>query len=146
MRMSADPNLPEGEDIPEFLKRKEVPMTSTSTAKVKAKATPAAVKAKPIKPEKAAKAVAEKATKTKTTEVAAKLDAFGYREGSVKSKAAAIYASKKGATVDEVKKATGSVQLNLLKELEADGFKVQRLKEDGPGKRQVTRYFLSAKK
>ena len=118
-------------DIPDFLKRSEA-MPRASTSKVSKKETPAAVKAKP--------------TKGKAKDVGETKDIFGYRIGSTKSKAAAMYATKGGATVEEVKKATGSVQLNLIKDCEEKGFTVQRLKEDGSGKRQVTRYFLSAKK
>ena len=125
-------NVPSDDGIPDFLRRKEVPMASTSPAKAKAKATPAAVKAKPV-------TTPEKPIKGKDS----KLDQFGYRLGSKKSAAAALYAAKKGATLEEVHKATGSVQLNLLKDCEGRGFTVKRSKENGAGKRQVTRYHLS---
>lgn len=128
-------------DIPEFLRRtdnkvsvkQEVPMGTASVDT--AKPTKKAVKAKAVK--------AAKPEKAKPTKAAAASDAFGFREGSLKSKAAAMYAAKKGATLEEVKAALGSVQLNLLKDLEGRNFKVKRVKEAGDGKRQVTRYFLS---
>lgn len=116
-------------DIPEFLQRKEVQMASVSAETTK---KPKPVKAKPPKKEKPVKAKPE-----------GKADAFGFKEGSLKSRAALMYASKNGATLQEVKKALGSVQLNLLKELEGKGHKVKREKEDGNGARQVTRYYLS---
>jgi hypothetical protein len=88
---------------------------------------------------KAAKA-AVKAPKGK-----AAVDQFGYRVGSIKSQAAAMYASKRGATLAEVKAKLNSVQLNLLTDVATKGFKVSKVKEDGPGPRQVTRYFLRSK-
>ena len=72
-------------------------------------------------------------------------DQFGFREGSLKSKAAAMYASPKGATLAEVKASTGSNQLNLLTELAKVDFTIDRKKEPGTGKKQVTRYFLKRK-
>jgi len=122
-------------DIPDFLKRtgdkapaKEAVMATVSTTTSKGKS-----KSPPVKTPVTKKAKAKETN----------LDAFGYRVGSLKSKAAAMYASKKGATVDEVKAATNSVQLNLIKDCEGRGFKIKRVKENGSGKRQVTRYFLS---
>lgn len=111
----------------------------------KAKAKPAA-KAAP-KPEKAPKA-AVKAAKGKTAKAKsepAEKDQFGLRKGSTKSKAAAMYARKNGATLAEVKDALGSVQLNVLVGLEEDGFTVKREKETRDGQRPVTRYMLKAK-
>lgn len=124
-------------DIPAFLRRsdnkvsdkQEVPMSNVS---VETKASKKPVKAKPVKTTKPVKAKPE-----------TKSDTYGYRVGSLKSKAAEMYSSKKGATLEEVKTALGSVQLNLLKDLEQRNYKVKRLKEAGDGKRQVTRYFLS---
>lgn len=125
-------------DIPDFLKRtgskvpvKEVQMSDVSTD-TKAKKT--VVKA-------------DKTTASKAPAKAAKAeqDAYGYRAGSMKSKAASLYAAKGGATLAEVKTALGSTQLNLLKDLEGRGFAVKRVKEAGVGKRQVTRYFLTTK-
>lgn len=70
------------------------------------------------------------------------LDAFGYRINSLKSKAAAMYSSKKGATLAEVKDATGSIQLNVVTELKNKGKQVTKKKEKGPGQREITRYFI----
>ena len=113
-------------------------------AKAKAKTKPAKpAKAKPAKAKPAAKGKAKAAPKARK-EPAGK-DAFGLRIGSIKSKAAALYAGKKGATLAEVKEAVGSIQLNVLTELKEKGFKIKETKEAGEGKRQVTRYHLSAK-
>jgi hypothetical protein len=106
----------------------------------KATAKPAKAKAtgKAAKPAKAtAKPAAAKRAK-------AEVDGFGYREGSLRSKAAALYSNKKGATLAEVKEKLGSVQLNVLKELEGKGYKVKKAKEAGEGTRQITRYYLQA--
>lgn len=110
------------------------------TGAAKAKATGNAV-AKPAKAPKAAAKAPDSPAKAK----GGKLDAYGYREGSKKAQAAAIYAAKNGATLDEVKNAISSTQLNVLTELEGKGYKVKRVKEDGKGSRQVTRYFLGDK-
>jgi len=75
-----------------------------------------------------------------------KLDAFGLKVGSKKSQAAALYARKGGATLDEVKKAINSPQLNVLAELKEAGFTVETKKEAGAGAKKITRYFLKAKK
>ena len=124
--------------IPDFLKRKEVPMSAVAadTTKAKAKAKPAI---------KAPAKTATKPAKAPVEPVKAKpnADVYGYLMGSLKSAAAALYASKGGATLAEVKDKTGSVQLNLLKDLEGRGFKVKRTKEPGAGSRQVTRSHLS---
>lgn len=149
-------------DIPEFLKRSPVkaaepvksevvmseaveteaparkPRKAVAKANGAAKVKAAPKAAKAVKAAPKAKAKAAKVTKTP-------LDEYGYREGSLKSQAAAMYGSKKGATLEEVKAKLKSVQLNLLTDLEAKGFKVSKVKEDGDGKRQVTRYFLRAK-
>jgi len=146
--------------IPDFLKRSEAQMTDTpvesvvETPKIK-KPRKAISKgngaAKPFKAAKAAPVKAKAASKpAKGKAVAAKprgkRDAWGFMANSLKSQAAAMYASKKGATLDEVKAKLKSLQLNLLTKLEGEGFKVRKVKEEGPtGKRQVTRYFLSAK-
>lgn len=75
----------------------------------------------------------------------AKLDQFGFRKGTIKSKAAALYAKGKGCTLAEVKEALGSVQFNLLTELEGNGFKVDKSKAKGDTGRGVTRYKLHPK-
>lgn len=100
-----------------------------AAGKVKVAVQPAA-KGKAQAPVKRATATAEK-------------DAYGFKKGSLKSKAAAMYASKAGATLTEVKKALDSSQLNVLVELENKGCKVVKKREKGKGKRPITRYFLS---
>lgn len=97
----------------------------------------------------AAKVAAGKApTKAKAASAAPKAkakpkDKFGYRVGSLKSNAAAMYSDPKGATLEQVKKKLGSVQLNVLTELAAKGRKVKKVKEGGgEGERAHTRYFL----
>lgn len=119
-------------------------------AKAKAPAAPKAKKAasKPAKGKAAPKAKAPKPAKAKASKPKGEklpLDKFGFREGSIKSKAAAMYADGNGATLAEVKKKLGSVQLNLLKELEGLGFKVTKKREAEDGKRPSTRYKLSGK-
>jgi len=112
--------------------------------KAKAAAKPAAkAKTAPKAAAKPAKATA-KASKPKAD--GAKKDKWGFREGSSKSQAVALYAAKGGATLEEVKAAVGSVQLNVLNALEAEGHEVVRKKEVREGKRPATRYFLKAKK
>lgn len=152
--------------IPDFLLRKNQPVESSvmseqtvseevEAPKVKApKKAPAkkAVKAKakaekPAKKATAAKAPDKaKAAKPKAEKKAkAEKDQWGLRKGSSKSEAAAMYARKNGATLDEVKEKIGSIQLNVLKELEAEGHKVEREKIERKGKRPLTRYKLIAK-
>lgn len=73
-------------------------------------------------------------------------DQFGFRGGSLKSQAAAMYASKKGATLAEVKAALNSSQFNVLHELEGrKGITIERTEEDGAGPRKVTRYRIVTK-
>lgn len=114
--------------------------------KAKAKAKPAAkgkVKAKgngaASKPAKAA----AKPAKAKVAKPKAPVDGFGFQVGSLKSKAAAMYASRGGATVGEVKEHLGSNQFNLLTELAKKGSKVKKVAEKQDKGRSVTRYFLS---
>lgn len=111
-----------------------------SEAAKKAAARAASKKAMADKPKPAKKEAKPKAEKPEI-----KRDAFGFREGTVKSKAAAMYASKDGATVDEIRDALNSVQLNLITELEKRGFTVKREKEKKPSGRIITRYFIEAK-
>lgn len=92
-----------------------------------------------------AKAAKAKASGTPRTRDPAKLDAYGFRKESMKSLAASMYARKRGATLSEVKEATGSVQFNAITQLEERGFKFKRTQEDGAGKRPATRYHLLAK-
>ena len=116
---------------------------------VKAKANGHAKEAKPSKVDKPAKvakpAKAAKAERKERTVDPAKLDKFGFRKGSIKSNAAAIYAKGKGATLAEVKEAVGSNQFNLLTEVEARGHTVLKTSVDGEGNRKVTRYKITAK-
>lgn len=74
----------------------------------------------------------------------AKLDQFGFRKDSLKSRAALMYASKKGATLGEVKDALKSTQFNVLRELEERGLKVERTPVSGEADRKVTRYHVVA--
>ena len=73
-----------------------------------------------------------------------KLDQFGFRLGSKKSKAAAMYGSKNGATLAETKKALKSVQYNVLSELVEKGYKIKRSVDTGDENRKITRFHLIA--
>lgn len=120
----------------------KAPVKAAGKAKVKA-AAKSAVKAKaaPKVKAKAAKAPDKaKAAKSKASKV--DKDQFGFRKGSAKSEAAALYARKSGATLAEVKEKLGSVQLNVLVALEAEGRTVNKIKEERKGQRPATRYFL----
>ena len=87
----------------------------------------------------------EKSAKSKQA-LPAGVDKFGFRIGSKKSQAAAMYATKNGATLNEVKEALNSSQFNLLLELE-DKFQIDKTKVPGTeGKRQVTRYHIGSAK
>lgn len=101
---------------------------------------------------RAASAATPKATKGKAKAPAAqrqrdltKLDAYGFRLGTIKAKAAAMYAKGKGATLADVKAALGSVQFNLLTEVKERGFTVEEADVKGPTGRIVTRYKIVAK-
>ena len=127
---------------------------ANGAAPVKAadKATVKAAAKAPVKAKTAPKATAkptkalDKAKSGKPKAEIAEKDLFGFRKGSAKSKAAAMYARKSGATLIEVKDVVGSVQLNVLNSLEADGYPVKREKEERKGQRPVTRYWLGIKK
>jgi hypothetical protein len=124
-------------------KRRKAAAKPTKQAKpAKNKPVRAAVKAKGAAKAKPAKGA--KARKARTIDPA-KLDQFGLRKGSIKSQAAAMYASKKGATLNEVKEALESTQFNVLTELEGKGFKVLRSQVPGVGARAATKYNLIAK-
>jgi hypothetical protein len=118
-------------------------------ADLRAKAKPKKVKAKANGKPKA-KAAPKAAPKGKVKARAprhrdpAKLDQFGYRKGSIRSKAAALYARKRGATLAEVKELVGSVQFNLLTEQRDRGNKISNTKEVR-NNRTVKRYFLKLK-
>lgn len=123
-------------------------MAKTTVVETEAATPPAkkkrASKAKTNGHTKAAKPA--KVAKVKQPKVpVAPPDKFGFRTGSLKSKAAAMYASKKGATLAEVKAALNSAQFNVLTELEAKKFKVNRIEvPSDTSKRTITRYQVSA--
>lgn len=104
----------------------------------------------PVKKKRAVKAKANgnghaKAKPKRAKVPVAQPDKFGFRIGSLKSKAAAMYTSKKGATLAEVKAALKSSQFNVLTELESKKFKINRTEvPNGTSKRLVTRYQVSA--
>jgi hypothetical protein len=116
--------------------KKKAPAKKKAAGKPKAK-----VKAKGTTAKKAS-AKAQKAKADTKTEK----DNFGLRKGSAKSRAAAMYARKNGATLAEVKDAIGTIQLNVLNELEEAGWPVERAKEERKGHRPVTRYWLKSKR
>lgn len=121
------------------------PVKAAGKAKAKAVAkAPAKAKTAPKATAKAAKAPAKVAKPKAESKV--ERDAWGFRKGSAKSDAVAMYSRKSGATLSEVKDKVGSIQLNVLNALEADGHKVERKKEERKGQRPATRYFLTAKK
>lgn len=132
--------------------RKAKPAASPKDAKARAKASGKAKVPAGNKAHAKAKAAAKGKPKAKAKRAAprvldpAKLDQYGFRKGTLKSRAAAMYASKKGATLAEVKAALDSTQFNLLTQLEEQGFTVERTQVDGDGPRKVTRYKLGAKK
>ena len=107
------------------------------------KAAKGVVKAKnaPKATVKAAKG-AKKAKAEPKTRKPVETDQFGLRKGTDRSKAAAMYARKNGATLEEIKTTLGSIQLNVLSNLEAAGHKVERSTEKRKDKRAVTRYRL----
>jgi len=104
-------------------------------AKVRAKTAPKATARATKTPRKAKLAKAKAASKVDK-------DGYGFRKGSAKSKAIAMYARKNGATLEEVKSVVGSIQLNVLNSLEENGALIERIKEQRKGQRAVTRYFL----
>lgn len=123
------------------------PIKAASKPKAKAAVEAKPVKkvaSKPAKPAKqVAKAKADKPAKAKAKTEATPKDEFGLRVGSAKSKAIAMYARKNGATLAEVKEKLGSIQLNVLNDLEEKGLvSVERIKEERKGQRPVTRYIL----
>ena len=67
---------------------------------------------------------------------------LGMRPGTKTYQAVVLYGRRKGATLEEVKEATGSPQLNVLKRLEGKGHEVKRIKQ--PGSPMV--YRLKVKK
>lgn len=119
----------------------EAPATAPKPKKAKAKTKKAAAKA----PAKKAKANGKekKAERAPRTRDPAKLDEFGFRKGTIKSRAAAMY--KKGATLAEVKDEVGSVQFNLLTELEKNGHTIKKTTIKGTGGRDATKYKVTPK-
>jgi hypothetical protein len=116
----------------------EVPLEAPPTKKPRKKK--ASGKAKVLKAKGSEKS---KAAKPKAD---IKKDQWGLRKDSTRSIAANMYARKNGATLAEVKEKVGSIQLNVLNDLEEAGFTVKREKQEGKkGKRAVTRYYLIAK-
>lgn len=117
-------------------------------ARPKVKAARPAKKAAPVATPRAAKAKAKAKTAKPAKKAAkrerdpAKLDPFGYRKGSIRSLAAAMYASKRGATLAEVKAKVGTIQFNVLTELKDRGFKRKEVREASKSGREVTRYFV----
>jgi len=149
----------DGNNRAEFMSMSEVEVEKSESRPAKAapkakangaskpavKAAPKAAKAAKTAPKATAKA-AKAPDKAKVAKPKAETDAFGLRKGSAKSEAAAMYARKSGATLEEVKERVGSIQLNVLKGLEAEGYTVEKEKETREGQRPVTRYWLSGKK
>ena len=119
-----------------------VKVTKPKAKKVSAKAPTKKAKYVKSTPKKAVKKAVAKA-KAKVTKPKAEKDAYGLRKGSLKSLAAAMYARKNGATLEEVKDKVGSTQLNVLTELEAAGYGVKQEKQKRKGKRDVFRYWLA---
>jgi hypothetical protein len=168
-----DPTQPENDllDLPKFLKRdpvtnraeymsdtetvtetrksrpaKTVKANGTAKPKVetkKVKKSPSAKSAKTTKEAKVAKPAKAKAVKA---EIKAEKDQYGLRKGSARSEAAAMYARKSGATLAEVKDRVGSIQLNVLTELSANGWVVEKDVEKRDGQRPITRYWLKPAK
>lgn len=156
------------EAAPEFDPEAKVPETPKKPVKAKtkpkaavkakpAKATPVKAKAKKLtngyakpvkghaKPAKPVKAVKAKGKRKPRTVDPAKLDQFGFRLSSMKSKAAAMYATKSGATLAEVKDKLDSNQFNLLTELAGRGYKIDRKDVGGEHGRNVTKYKILTK-
>jgi hypothetical protein len=130
------PKLIWGAPVPETVQEPAEVAVEPKKTKRKKKA------AKPLKPAKVKKPI----KKAKAKKEATPLDDFGFRKGTIRSKAAAMYSSARGATIMEVKAKLGSVQYNMLLSLEQKGFKLIRKEIDGLGNRPATRFFLHAKK
>lgn len=119
------------------------PAPEPKAKRPKAKAKPAAKKAAPKK----AKSAQPKAKAKPRQANPDTVDEFGLRKGSIKSKAAAMYASAKGATLAEVKAKLGSIQYNVLKQLRDKGFKVTETEEvNKKTGRKASRFNLKPKK
>ena len=127
---------------PKASKPRKAPVKAAGNGKAKPAVKAQGKKALPSATPKAAKGKAKKAERQRDP---AKLDAFGFRKESIKSKAAAMYAKGKGATLAEVKEVLGSVQFNLLTELEGKGHTVDKTEVKSSTGRMVTRYKLHDK-
>jgi hypothetical protein len=68
--------------------------------------------------------------------------ALGFRVDSKTYQAATLFLRPNGATMQEVKAATGGPQRNLLKKVEAKGHKVTKTTVDGANGRRVTSYHI----
>lgn len=130
---------------PKVPKRKPAKKASPNNGPAKAKGAKApAKKAAPKATAKPAKGKAKKPV-TERQRDPAKLDQWGFRKDSIKSKAAAMYAKGNGATLAQVKEVVGSVQFNLLTELQERGFKIEIDEIKSAKGRMVNRYKLHAK-
>jgi hypothetical protein len=99
-------------------------------------------KGKAKKVVKAKPKVKAKANRAPRTRDPGKLDAFGFRKGSIKSQAAAMYQA--GATLFDVKEKLGSVQFNVLTEIEAmKGFTLKTKKIKVEGGREMSFYKIT---
>jgi len=151
MTMSEDQPVAPAAEVAPPPEASRKPRKAGIGGKPKAKAKATKVKAKANgKPATKAKATAKpakgkaKAKKPRQRDPS-KLDVFGYRKGSIRSKAAAIYARKRGATLAEVKDLLGSVQFNILNEVVERGTgKRRNTEETNRNGRKVKRYFLEA--
>lgn len=123
---------------------KAVEVETPATRPMKAPKTPRKAAKKAKGKAKAGNGAKGKAKATRTRDPV-KLDQFGFRLGSLKARAAAMYAAKKGATLAEVKEALESTQFNLITELEGKGFAVERNEATSDAGRKVTRYKIVAK-
>lgn len=68
--------------------------------------------------------------------------ALGFRMGSKTYAAATLFLRQNGATMAEIKEATGGPQRNLLKKVEAKGHNVVKNTVDGANGRRVTSYRI----
>lgn len=120
---------------------------ASGSAKPEKQAKPKAKKAKGKGPVKAkAKAKGSEKSKVAKPKANKEVDIWGLRKGSAKSKAAAMYARKSGATLAEVKDQIGSIQLNVLTDLQENGYVVEKEKQQRGDSRPVFRYWLKPKK
>ena len=137
--------LPEAEaPAPAKPAKKATPRKPAVKAKGNGKANGATPHKAKVKAAPKAAVKAKGKARAKPVRDPAKLDTFGFRKGTIKSKAAAMYAKGKGATLADVKEVLGSVQFNLLTELEGRGFNIGKVETKNAEGRAVTRYKISA--